>query len=116
MKRNIKLILFMLVASVALVACGGADEGATGEDANQDATDEVVEEGEAVRSGEEIYKSACASCHANDLTGASGPDLTVTEYSVEEIADISENGHGTMPSGLASSEEAEIVAEWILDR
>lgn len=112
MKRSLTLILFMLVASVALVACGDADEGA---DVNEEATEEEATEEVAVDSGEDIYRSTCASCHANDLAGASGPDLRDLDLTADEIADISVNGHGTMPGGLLEEDEAEIVAEWLLE-
>lgn len=79
--------------------------------------EEVVEEnGEEVsQDPEEIYANSCVSCHGDDLTGVSGPDLTAVggSMSEDEIEDVINNGIGSMPPGLATPEEATILAEWL---
>lgn len=127
MKRQLMMVLFMLMISVVLVACGGDANDAVGEDVSEDvveeavedeATDEASDEGEAtdVAAAEEIYQKACATCHGKELSGASGPDLRALDLDQDEVADIAVNGHGTMPAGLVEEDEAQVVAEWILSQ
>lgn len=82
---------------------------------NPDAGEESVELAEP----EDIYANSCASCHGDDLSGKSGPDLTQvgSSMSEEEIEDIIINGseNGNMPGNLTSIEEAEVLAEWLAE-
>ncbi len=82
---------------------------------NPDAGEESVE----IASPEDIYANSCVSCHGDDLSGVSGPDLTQVgnHMSEEDIADIIINGseNGNMPGGLTSVEEAEVLAEWLAE-
>lgn len=80
---------------------------------------EVVEdgevEGEAATDPEAIYASSCAACHGQDLSGVAGPSLTNvgSSLSADEIKNVIMNGQGTMPGGLVSNEEADVLAEWL---
>ncbi len=77
----------------------------------------TTEETEEVGEPDEVYANSCVSCHGDDLSGASGPDLTQVgdRLSEDEIEDIIINGKGSMPDGLTSLEEAEVLAEWLAD-
>lgn len=80
---------------------------------NPDGDGESVE----LAAPDEIYANKCSSCHGDDLSGASGPDLTQVgdRLSEDEIDEIIVNGseNGNMPAGLTSIEEAEVLAEWL---
>lgn len=67
---------------------------------------------------EEIYAGNCASCHATDLTGGMGPDLTAIggKLSAEDIEAVIINGQGSMPPGSVQGEEATILAEWLSEK
>ena|SRR5690625_1137292 len=73
------------------------------------------EEGEVATDPEEIFASSCASCHGDDLSGGAGPELTKVggELSADEINEIIMNGKGSMPGGLVSNEEADLLTEWL---
>jgi len=106
MKREWKLLFTGLFVMVVLAACGGKDEssGSSG--------------GEVTTNGETLYAQSCASCHGQDLRGGFGPDLSTigSQYSVEEIKDIIENGKGQMPPGILKGDDALAVAEWLADQ
>ncbi|MEW8968264.1 MULTISPECIES: cytochrome c550 [Exiguobacterium] len=68
---------------------------------------------------EELYAAkGCTGCHGGNLEGGVGPALTGVgeRLSAEEIANIIVNGQGSMPGGLASAEEAEVLATWLLEQ
>ena len=68
--------------------------------------------------GEEVYMNNCASCHADDLSGSVGPDLTEVydKYDKEELMDIVIEGTGDMPPGIiVDDKEAEVLSEWLLE-
>lgn len=75
-------------------------------------------EGAATTDAEAIYANSCASCHAADLSGAVGPDLTAVggSLSEEEIEDIIVNGLGSMPGGLVGADEAKVLSEWLSEK
>ncbi|HLR71437.1 MAG TPA: cytochrome c [Pseudogracilibacillus sp.] len=83
--------------------------------AEENGGEEVVEEGEVASDPEEIFASSCASCHGEDLSGGAGPDLTQvgSTLSADEIHMIIMEGQGTMPGGLVSSEEADLLTDWL---
>ncbi|WP_053363947.1 menaquinol-cytochrome c reductase cytochrome b/c subunit [Bacillus sp. FJAT-27251] len=60
-------------------------------------------------------QNTCLSCHGGELGGASGPKLTQTGLTAEEIADIAVNGQGAMPAGVfkGTEEELQIMSEFI---
>ena len=120
MKRNI--LPFLLIAIVGIFASVivfylGVHQREDIQLAEENGGEEVVEEqeGEVSDDPEAIYASSCASCHGQDLSGVAGPELTTvgSKLSADEISDIIVNGQGTMPGGLVSNEEADILAEWL---
>lgn len=67
--------------------------------------------------GYAIYESNCMSCHGDDLQGgAAGPSLLGIDRSAEEVADIAQNGIGTMPADqfTGSEEELQQLADFIV--
>ena len=68
--------------------------------------------------GEEAYKNSCAACHADDLSGSVGPDISQAgeKYDKDELKDIMVNGKGDMPAGLADEDEAEDIAKWLKEK
>lgn len=110
MKKWVFTILFG--SALVLGACGGDD--ATNNDAG-DNNGNAVE----VADAESAYKNSCAGCHGDDLTGASGPDLTEigSKYSADEIEDIIENGVGGMPAMPSVSEgDRTEIADWLASK
>lgn len=78
--------------------------------------DAVEESSESIDSPEDLYRNSCASCHGDDLSGASGPDLQDlgSRLSEEDIKTIIIEGiEPGMPGGLVNNEEAGILAEWL---
>lgn len=78
-----------------------------------------ITEGETALDPEEIYQNSCAGCHGDDLAGSgSNPDLTQVgnRLSEDDIIDIIIEGKGAMPAGLATPEEADVLAEWLEDQ
>ena len=68
---------------------------------------------------EDLYASkGCTGCHGGNLEGGVGPALTGVgeRLSVEEIQNVVVNGRGQMPAGLASTEEAEVLANWLIEQ
>ena len=117
------MVLFAL--ALVLSACGGGDDGASEEPADtgddtEEAADDGADEGGSVdtAAAEDVYKSSCASCHGADLSGGAGPDLTNvgSELSAEEIADVIENGQGSMPGGLVSGDDVDLLANWLAEQ
>ncbi|MBO1003502.1 cytochrome c550 [Pseudogracilibacillus auburnensis] len=83
--------------------------------AEENGGEEVVEEGEVETDPEAVFANSCAGCHGQDLSGGAGPNLTKvgSELSADEINNIIMNGQGTMPGGLVSKEEADLLTEWL---
>lgn len=115
---------------LVLTACGGAGDNDTQEpaDTNDEGTEESADDGGAEDStddggtvdtaaAEDLYRSSCASCHGEDLSGGAGPALenVGSDMSADEIKDIIENGQGSMPAGLLSGDDADAVAEWLAE-
>jgi len=125
MKKTLMAVLFALM--LVLAACGGGNDAGNNDAANNDAANNTEEnaannnenDGGTVDSAaaEDAYKSSCASCHGQDLSGGAGPDLTDvgSNLSADEIETVIEEGQGSMPGGLLSGDEATAVAEWLAD-
>ncbi|HLQ84045.1 MAG TPA: cytochrome c [Pseudogracilibacillus sp.] len=105
------LMAIMFGAVLVLGACGGGDDGASEEPA-EDNAGETVDAGEA----EEIYKQSCASCHGGDLEGGAGPALADNSLSQDEIETIVEEGKPGMPGGLVSGDDLTTLAEWLAEQ
>lgn len=84
---------------------------------NEDAwgNEESDNEDSYVTAAEEYYSNSCVSCHGNDLTGVTGPDISSigSNLSAEEIESVIIDGLGAMPSGTLPEDEARVVAEWL---
>ena len=89
----------LVIAALALVACSGPDESAT---------------------GEEIYMQVCSRCHGADLGGGVGPALgpgsDAAELPDEFLIATITDGRGRMPSFRQTLSEAQIerVVEYLL--
>jgi cytochrome c551/c552 len=66
---------------------------------------------------QELLQDSCISCHGTDLEGGAGPALqhVSDSYTKEEIAAIIQYGRGIMPGGLVSPEDAERLAEYLIE-
>lgn len=124
MKKTLMAVLFALM--LVLAACGGGNDAGNNDAANNDAVNNTEEnaannenDGGTVDSAaaEDAYKSSCASCHGQDLSGGAGPDLTEVgaSLSADEIETIIADGQGSMPGGLLSGDDATAVAEWLAE-
>jgi len=111
------LMAVLLGTVLVLGACGGGgstDDGASTDEGSTETDGATVDSSAA----EAAYKQSCASCHADDLSGGVGPDLTAigASLSADEIEDIIVNGVGSMPGGLLSGDDATAVAEWLAEK
>lgn len=118
MKKNI--LPFGIIAIVGIFAAiivfyVGVHQREDIQLAEENGGEEVAEEGEVATDPEGIFKNSCASCHGDDLSGVSGPDLTKvgSELSADEIQTIIMEGQGNMPGGLVNAEEADLLSEWL---
>lgn len=98
----LKRALILSGMVIALSACGGGDSG--------NGTDD--------KAAEDTYKQSCASCHGENLEGASGPALKDVgkKMGKDEILKQIEEGSGGMPGGLVKGDEAKNVAEWLAEK
>src|SRR3990172_6683698 len=78
-----------------------------------------LSEAEAKQAGA-IYAKTCAGCHGERLEGATGPSLVGVgaRLKIGKIEKIAQEGKArkkpvSMPSGLASPEEAMLLAHWL---
>lgn len=110
-KNKLMLFVAILVTMLVLAACGGDDNSASNGGNDSGNGGDVVASGE----GEEVYKQSCAACHGQNLEGANAVALNNLTLSKEEIVEITLNGKGAMPPGLAGGKEEE-VADYILSR
>lgn len=76
----------------------------------------VAEEQRAVA----LYSRTCAACHGQRLEGVVGPSLVDvgSRYSLAKIERIAQRGKGknkpvSMPAGLATPDEARLLARWL---
>ncbi len=122
MKKWLLAVLFGAV--LVLGACGGGDDNDASEEPadtdNGTETEEPADEGESVdtAAGEDVYEANCAMCHGADLTGGAGPDLTAVgdKYSQDEIADIVENGTGSMPAQSVTGDDLDALTAWLAEK
>ncbi|UJL45330.1 cytochrome c [Virgibacillus sp. NKC19-16] len=121
MKKWLLTLLFS--TALVLTACGGGgddggtDDGGNGGDGGDTGTEESSDGSGSVdtAAAEGIYESNCMSCHGADLSGGQGPDLTSVgaDYSADEIADIIQNGQGSMPPQDVSGEDLDTLSNWL---
>ena len=110
MKKWLLTIVFGL--ALVLGACSGGDD--TKKDDNSGGSGDSVASADA----ESIYKKSCASCHAADLTGNAGPNLTKVgdRLSEEEINTVINEGKGIMQPGIVGADEAEVLSAWLAEK
>lgn len=125
MKRTLMLLFASVLVIGLLAGCGGGNEAfpKTPEEKEKAGREKPGGGGEATipvvadeAAAMETYKSkTCAGCHADDLSGNAGPDLTKigSELTPEQILDIIKNGKGIMPGGLAKGDEAANLAAYL---
>lgn len=107
------LMAVMFGAMLVLGACGGGEDDSSS-DEPADNGDETVDASEA----EDIYEDNCATCHGDDLSGDSGPDLTKVgdSMSKDEIETQIEEGGDGMPADLVSGEDRTTLATWLSEK
>ncbi|OZU88790.1 cytochrome C551 [Virgibacillus indicus] len=120
MKKWLFAVLFG--SALVLGACGGGDDGASDDTSGDTGTEESTgsEEGGTVdtAAAEEVFQANCASCHGADLSGGAGPELTNvgSTHSADEIATIINEGQGTMPAGMATGDDVDLLANWLAEQ
>ncbi|MFF2886435.1 c-type cytochrome [Paenibacillus sp. NPDC057967] len=128
MMRNMKWLLLVtaVILVIALSACGGGNKnnggtnGGTNNGTNNGATNGGNNAGGGTvdaAAAEAIYKQNCIGCHAVDLSGGVGPNLTKVgaKLSVDEIKATITNGRGGMPAykDQLSSADIDTLSNWL---
>ncbi|MGP4072503.1 c-type cytochrome [Piscibacillus sp. B03] len=117
MKKNL-IMPYVLIATLGLVTMivmGGVGlaqmDQAEGEGGNEGTLDPA----------ELVEQNNCISCHGADLSGsgnAPGLNDVGDRFDKEELVDIINNGvegSNLMTGDYANAEEAEVIAEWLLN-
>ncbi|GEL78303.1 c-type cytochrome [Tenuibacillus multivorans] len=118
MKKN-PVIPFGLIAVLGILAI--IIMGGVGVSQVQHAEGEGESEEATMDPASLVENNNCISCHGGDLTGTgTAPDLTNLQdkYSMDELVDIINNGvegSNLMTGDYANAEEAEVIAEWLLN-
>ncbi|CAI6075990.1 c-type cytochrome [Cohnella sp. JJ-181] len=119
MKKWMALAATAALLAILTVACGGNDNN------NASSTPPSSEApaspgGTTTTSGEgaeTIYKAQCITCHAADLSGGVGPNLTNVgaRLSTDEISSRIHNGGGGMPAfkGTLSDDQINTLVNWL---
>ncbi|PJN90520.1 cytochrome c551 [Bacillus sp. mrc49] len=107
---KMKWAALVLGTSLALAACGGNDDASDKQPADSGETT-TAGAGDAAK----IYENKCSSCHAVNLEGGVGPNLTKvgSKLTKADIEKVIANGQGAMPKGIIQGKEASLVAEWL---
>ncbi|WP_017186992.1 c-type cytochrome [Alkalibacillus haloalkaliphilus] len=118
MSRN-PIIPYVTIATLGIIAM--IVMAGVGLDQMRHAEEATEETEEAADNPEAIYENNCLSCHGGDLEGGSGPELQNAgdRFSLEELEDIISNGvegSSIMTGDYATNEEAEILAEWLMEQ
>jgi len=135
-KQHLAVLAALIIALIALVfftlqsenqkssGSEATSETATDSGTETDTQTETDTEADTDSSGgdsvatvdyEKSYAQKCSTCHAADLTGGVGPDISKigSQMTKEEIEKIILDGVGIMPPGQLKGEEAAAVAEWL---
>lgn len=118
MKRNpvVPYILVMVFGIALIFILSFKGIGDSKEVAKENGGDKGAEKTEvAATNPEDIYKSTCIGCHGDQYQGGVGPALKGIKISKDEIKDIVQHGKGNMPPGLVKPEQADAMADWILN-
>ncbi|MGJ7920295.1 cytochrome c551 [Neobacillus sp. LXY-4] len=104
MKKKMLGILAGTTLVFTLAACGGGDSA-------KDTAGSAVDP-------EKLYSQKCSSCHATDLKGGVGPDLTQvgSRLSKDEIEKVIVDGRNAMPKGQLTGADATAVAGWLAEK
>ncbi|WP_188206180.1 cytochrome c550 [Alkalibacillus aidingensis] len=105
------ILAIIIMSGVGLEQMNKAEEADDGEETTEEASADP----------ETIYENNCMSCHGGDLEGGTGPELANASdrFSIEELEEIIANGvegSAVMTGDYASDEEAEILAEWLMEQ
>ncbi|MFD2630850.1 cytochrome c550 [Oceanobacillus kapialis] len=94
------------------------EQGEQSQEGGGESSEGESAEGGTTEDPEAIFESNCASCHGADLSGGAGPNLTQvgSRLSEDEIQNIIINGQGSMPAGMATEQEAEVLAAWLAEK
>ncbi|AOM82603.1 c-type cytochrome [Salisediminibacterium beveridgei] len=107
----------LMIVILSFVGLNVGQETAGENNENNENNEETQEFDDPIELGEHVYIGQCASCHGENLEGGGDfPALDGGAYSEEEILTAIEEGPGNMPAGLASGEEADAVALYILEQ
>ncbi len=100
-----KVSVVLLLGAAAATGRAAAVSAAAAQD-GPSVWDGVYSEAQAMR-GRERYGAACASCHADDLLGGSGPALTgeafMQRWNGSSVNDMMQNIRQTMPQDAPNS-------------
>ncbi|GAK08764.1 cytochrome c [Geomicrobium sp. JCM 19038] len=102
-----KFLIMMAGSAMLLAACGGGDDA--GEEGEETAGGTYDAEAAA-----SLYESNCLSCHGDNGSGASGPEIAGMD--VESVLAAIEEGPGGMPADIVTGEEAENVAQYVSEQ
>ncbi|MGE7876027.1 cytochrome c551 [Peribacillus muralis] len=110
---KMKWMALVLGTSLALAACGGNDGASDKEPAGESSETTTAGAGDAAK----IYENKCSSCHAVNLEGGVGPNLTKVgaKLTKADIEKVIANGQGAMPKEIIKGKEASMVAEWLAE-
>src|SRR5690625_3719080 len=113
MKKWLMTVVFGSMLVLGACGGGGDNDASNNEESGSNSGNSVD-----ATEDEEVYKENCASCHGEDLEGASGPELTTVgaDMSEDEIATQIEEGGDGMPAGLIEGEEETTVSKWLADQ
>lgn len=116
MKKFLTIISMLLIASLALVACGGGDDNASNNNTSNTNTG-----GSTASSNvdpEKVFAANCSSCHGANLEGGAGPKLADvgSRLTKEEILNVIQNGKGFMGANIIVGDEADAVATWLSEK
>ncbi|WP_067727390.1 cytochrome c550 [Oceanobacillus damuensis] len=116
------IIAVLGILTVVIISIVGINQRADIQQAGDGSGEQTEETQEGETAGgdaDAVYQSNCAACHGADLSGGAGPDLTQvgSKYSSDEIADIIQNGTGSMPpQDQVAGEELSALSEWLSEQ
>ena len=78
-------------------------------------TAEVIPGPPDYQDGEELFSTACTSCHGEDGDSGSAPNLSVfvPAFDDEELFQIIENGTSSMPGNLVATEDIPVLISYL---
>ncbi|MBR3121355.1 cytochrome c550 [Oceanobacillus profundus] len=126
MRRNpvvpYAIIAILGVLTVVIISFVGLNQRADIQVAEEGGSEQTEESQEGETTGgdpEAVFQANCAACHGGDLSGGMGPALTTvgSTHSADEIADIIQNGIGSMPAqSQVAGEELTALSEWLSEQ